>query len=266
MTQSVLAGKTALVTGASSGLGTDFARELGRLGCNVVIVARREDLLKHLQQELTGKFGINVTVVTLDLSTAEAPQALYDLLKQQNVQVDVLINNAGFGLFGLFAETSLDVELRMIQVNVTALTELTKRFAVPMLARRNGRIMNVASTAAFFPGPLMSVYYATKAYVLSFTEALANEFQGTGVTVTALCPGPTASGFQAAADLQASKLVAGKTLPTSAGVARFGWDAMMQGQVVAVHGGRNRAIVEMTRAFPRSVIRRMVRAVQDRRA
>jgi short-subunit dehydrogenase len=151
-------------------------------------------------------------------------------------------------------------------VNIVALTELTKRVLPGMVARKRGRILNLASTAAFLPGPLMAVYYATKAYVLSFSEAIATELEGTGVTVTALCPGPTASGFQGAARLGESKLVAGRKLPTAADVARFGYEATMAGHAVAVPGLTNKLTAELHRLFPRSLVRKMVQRVQEPRA
>ncbi len=179
--------------------------------------------------------------------------------------MDVLVNNAGYGVYGPFLETSLDAELAMIQVNIVALTELTKRLLPPMVARARGRILNVASTAAFFPGPLMAVYYATKAYVLSFSDAIANELEGSGVTVTVLAPGPTASGFQAAAALEESKLFAGRQLPTSREVARAGYDGVMAGRPLVVPGIANKVTIQLPRFTPRRLVARLVRRVQERR-
>jgi len=257
---------TTLITGASSGIGLELARIAAANRHDLVLVARREDKLSALARELRQSFGIKTEVVAADLADRLAPARLMARIEPLGLSIDVLVNNAGYGLYGRFAETSLDTELQMIQVNIAALTELTKRMVGPMVSRRQGRILNVASTAAFFPGPLMAVYYATKAYVLSFSEALANELQGTGVTVTALCPGPTASEFQATAKLEESRLVAGKMLATSAEVARFGWAAMMKGTVVAIPGASNRALVEATRLLPRAALRKIVRAAQERRA
>jgi len=254
-----------LITGASGGIGLELARIAAASRHDLILIARSEDKLTRLARELRKAHSINVEAVAADLADPLAGERLMSRLDPLGVSIDILINNAGFGLYGRFVDNPLDTELAMIQVNITALTELTKRFVVPMVARRKGRIMNVASTAAFFPGPLMAVYYATKAYVLSFSEALANELGGTGVTVTALCPGPTTSGFQAAAKLEESRLIAGKILATSAEVARFGWDAMMKGQVVAIYGASNRAMVAATRVVPRAALRKIVRSAQERR-
>jgi short-subunit dehydrogenase len=209
---------------------------------------------------------VHAYVIAADLSKADAPRSIVEGVSRLGLEVDVLVNNAGYGLYGPFAETSLATELDMIQVNIAALTELTKRLLPGMVARRSGRILNLASTAAFVPGPLMAVYYATKAYVLSFSEAIANELEGSGVTVTALCPGPTASGFQAAASLGESRLVSGKTLPSSRDVAQAGYDALMSGTVVYVPGVMNKLTAMSPRFTPRALIRRIVRHMQERRS
>jgi short-subunit dehydrogenase len=201
-------GKRALVTGASGGIGLEVARVLAGKGYDLALVARSGDRLEALAAELGG-----ASVVVADLSSPSAPAEVAGAIPD----VDVLVNNAGVGAYGLFADADLGATMAMVALNVGALTELTHRYLPGMLARGSGRILNVASTAAFFPGPLMSVYYATKSYVLSFSEGLAEEVRGTGVTVTALCPGPTATGFQAAADMEMSALVEGRRLPTSGG-------------------------------------------------
>jgi short-subunit dehydrogenase len=255
---------TVLITGASSGIGLELARVFAEHGHDVVLVARSEGKLQSLAAELKTR-DVRAHVIVADLSAPGAAKALVDRVRDLALEIDVLVNNAGYGVYGPFLETSLDAELAMIQVNIVALTELTKRLLPPMVARKRGKILNVASTAAFLPGPLMAVYYATKAYVLSFSEAIANELEGTGVTVTALCPGPTASGFQAAAHLEESRLVAGKTLPTSREVARAGYDALMRGTPVYVHGLSNKLTVQLPRLFPRRVITKVVRYVQERR-
>jgi uncharacterized protein len=255
---------TALITGASSGIGLELARIFAQHGHDVVLVARHEDRLRTLAAELTGR-GVRAHVVAADLAAPDAAASLVARVEALGVEVDVLVNNAGFGRYGRFVETPLDNELAMIQVNIVALTELTKRLLPAMLARRRGRIMNVASTAAFFPGPLMAVYYATKAYVLSFSEAIANELQSTGVTVTVLCPGPTESGFQAAASLEESKLVAGKKLPTARSVAQHGYDALMAGTPLIVTGLTNKLTALAPRFMPRRAMAAVVRAAQERR-
>jgi hypothetical protein len=192
-----------------------------------------------------------VAIVPVDLSRPEAPGGLAGSLSERGLEIDALVNNAGFGVFGPYLETDGERELRMIDVNVRALTALTKRFLPAMVERGRGWVMNVASTAAVQPGPWMAVYFATKAYVLHFSEALDHELKGTGVTVTALCPGGTASGFQEAAAMEDSNLVKGRRLPSSAEVARFAYDAMMNGRRVAIHGFRNRVLAESIRLTPR---------------
>jgi short-subunit dehydrogenase len=256
--------KTALITGASSGIGLELARIFAREQYRVVLVARSEKALLQLKEELEKQFGTEAVVLPADLSQAEAPQQLFEELQRRRIQVDVLVNNAGFGDFGMFAETSWTKEEQMLNLNIRALTHLTKLFLPGMVQRRSGRIMQLASTAAFQPGPLMAVYYATKAYVLSFSEAIANELQGTGVTVTALCPGPTTSGFQDAAALNESKLVKGKKLPNSAEVAEYGYRALMRGQTVAVHGLMNSLMAQSVRFTPRKLVTAMVRRMSER--
>ncbi len=243
---------TALITGASGGIGMEIARALAP-DHDLVLVARSVAKLEALADELGG-----ARVVAADLAdpagvskvVAEVPAA------------DVLVNNAGVGDFGEFATVDLDKTLAMIQLNVTSLTALTRHFLPGMLERGEGRIMNVASTASFQPGPLMAVYYATKAYVLSFSEAVAEETRGSGVTVTALCPGPTASGFQAAAEMELSPLVANRKLPSAAEVAAYGVKAMEHGDVVAVLGLVNKVMAASIRFTPRPVTRRLVHKLQ----
>jgi uncharacterized protein len=245
---------TALITGASSGIGLEVARILAR-DHDVIVAARSAEALHELATEL----GNNARVVVVDLSEPAGAAKLAAGVPD----VDVLVNCAGFGLFGDFALESQDRIDQMIVVNVVSLTALCRTYLPGMLQRGSGRILNVASTAAFQPGPLMAVYYATKAYVLSFSEALAEETRGTGVTVTALCPGPTASGFQAGAAMEQSKLVHGKKLPTSAGVAAFGVKAMQRGDVVAVPGFQNKLLAASIRFSPRPVVRRLVHKMQE---
>ena len=257
---------TTLVTGASDGIGLELARLAAAHHDDVVLVARRESRLRDLARELERQHGIRAHVVPADLARAGAASEVASHVADLGIHVDHLINNAGFGIYGGFVETPLDIELQIIQVNIVALTELTKRLLPGMVARKRGRILNVASTAAFLPGPLMAVYYATKAYVLSFSEAIANELEGTDVTVTVLCPGPTASGFQAAARLEESKLVAGRTLATSRGVAQDGYHAMLAGKTLIVSGFSNKLVAQMPRLLPRRVVAKIVRGVQERRS
>jgi len=215
---------------------------------------------------LAEEYGVRVSVLPKDLSDPSTPPQIGRDLAARGIAVDVLVNNAGFGVYGLFAETSIDRELEMIQVNVVALTHLTKLILAGMLARRLGRILNVASTAAFQPGPLMAVYYATKAYVLSFSEALANETAGTGVTVTTLCPGPTPTGFAERAGFGTSPLLPGPFVWSASAVARAGWSGMMRGKRVVVPGLANRAIVQAERFTPRRLVTAVARKLQESRA
>ena len=245
---------TAVVTGASGGIGEALARQLAGKGHRVVLVARSVDKLSALASEL----GKGTLVLAMDLAEAGSPGKVVDTVGP----IDVLVNNAGYGDFGPFAQADPTRLVQMMHLNMVCLTMLT-RLALPgMLERGHGRILNVASTAAFQPGPLMAVYYATKSYVLSLTEALAEELHGTGVTATALCPGPTASGFQAAAGMERSKLVSGRKMPSAAEVAAFGYKAMQRGDVVAVPGLRNKAMATSVRFAPRPVVRKMVHRIQ----
>jgi uncharacterized protein len=248
--------KTALITGASSGIGYEMAKLLAADGYHVAVVARSASKLDALAAELGRD---KVTVIAADLSQPGAAAAIHAQLPA----VEVLVNNAGIGDFGAFAEVDLDKSLAMMQLNMASVVALARLYLPTMVANRSGKVLNVASTAAFQPGPLMAVYYATKSFVLSFSEAISEELRGSGVTVTALCPGPTASGFQAGAEMEASKLVRGKKLPTSADVAKYAIKAMNAGKVVAVHGLRNRFMAQTPRYAPRFVVRRLVKSMQS---
>ena len=253
--------KTVLITGASSGIGLELARIFAEKKYDLVLVARNVAKLRELAQELE---NVSVTVIGKDLSQLNAAQDIYDLLKFQNKTIDVLVNNAGFGDWTFFHEANWDKQAMMIDVNVRALTQFCFLFGKEMVQRHSGKILNMASTAGFQPGPLMSVYYATKAYVLLFSEGIANEWKSFGVTVTALCPGPTASGFQAGAALEESKLVKGKKLPSAREVAQFGYDSLMKGKTVAVHGFMNRMLALAPRLMPRNFVTQTVRNMQER--
>ena len=257
--------KTALITGGSGGIGLELAKVLARNGFDIVLVARKRDTLEAAAGQLEGKFNITAHVFAADLRREEAPQAIFDFLRNENIPVEILVNNAGFGLGGEFAETDINRELEMIQVNIAALTQLTKLFLPAMIKRRSGRILNVASTAAFQPGPLMSVYYASKAYVLSFSEALAEELRDTGVTVTALCPGPTKTDFASTAKVGHSRLFTLFGVADAASVAEFGYQSMMQGKRVAIPGVRNKLVAEGHRFFPRALLTKVARMAQEKR-
>ena len=255
---------TALVTGASSGIGLELVRLFARDGYHVALVARSEEKLQEIARDLELRMGATSTVVAADLADPTAPPEIRRRLEGQGLEVDVLVNNAGYGCYGLFVETDAVDELKMIQVNVAALTQLTKLFLPGMLRRKRGAVLNVASTAAFQPGPLMAVYYATKAYVLHFSEALANELQGTGVTVTALCPGPTKTGFQAGAKMEESRLARGPWVMDAARVARAGYDGVRRGKGIVIPGLVNRLLAQSTRFTPRALVTRIVRGMQEK--
>lgn len=256
--------KTALITGASNGIGLELAKIHASKGGDLVLVARNKSKLDELKTELESQYKVSVYVIGKDLSANNSAQEVYDETTKQNIQVDFLINNAGFGVFGMFAETDWNKELQMINLNITTLTQFTKLFLQDMVKRRSGKIMNVASTAAFQSGPTMAVYYATKAYVLSFSEAVDNEVSDKGVTVTTLCPGATESGFQAAAAMEESALVKGKKLPTAKEVAEYGYVSMMKGKTVAIHGLMNYLMANSVRFTPRALVVKLTRKIQDK--
>jgi uncharacterized protein len=255
---------TALITGASNGIGLELAKIHASKGDNLVLVARNKSKLDELKAELENQYKVNVYTIGKDLSAPNAAQDVYDETNRQKIQIDYLINNAGFGDFGMFVETDWNKELQMINLNITTLTQFTKLYLQDMVKRKGGKIMNVASTAAFQSGPTMAVYYATKAYVLSFSEAVDNEVSEHGVTVTALCPGATESGFQAAAAMEESALVKGRKLPTSKEVAEYGYKAMMKGKTVAIHGLMNYLMANSVRFTPRALVVKITRKIQDK--
>jgi uncharacterized protein len=256
---------TALVTGASGGIGEELARLFAADGHDLVLVARSRDKLARLAAELEERHNVAARVLAADLARAEAPREIFEELNGAGVPVDALVNNAGFGSYGLFAETDLRSELELLQVNVVALTHLSKLFLPGMLARRSGYLMNVASTAGFQPGPLMAVYYASKAYVVSLSEALANECEGTGVTVSALCPGPTETGFVAAAGMEQSKLFERGAM-TARAVAEAGYRGMLAGRTLVIPGLRNALVARAVGMLPRKMVTKVVRGIQERRS
>ena len=249
---------TALITGASSGIGLELARIFARESYRVVLVARNEKRLEEIAQELR---PADDQVIGIDLSLPGAAEEIHSKLPK----IDVLVNNAGFGVFGKFVEKGLAEELNMMQLNMTALVILTRLYLPSMIAAGRGKIMNVASTAAFQPGPLMAIYFATKAFVLSFSEAIANELEGTGVTVTALCPGPTTSDFQARAQMQNSGLVKGRKMMDARKVAEAGYRALMAGKRIEIPGLANKLLTQSLRFSPRSMVTKMVRRMQEER-
>ncbi|MBN1634305.1 MAG: SDR family oxidoreductase [Ignavibacteria bacterium] len=256
--------KTALITGASGGIGFEMARIFAKNNTNLILVARNKNKLDELKNELENQFGVSVYTIGKDLSSRESARELYEETKKQNIPVEYLINNAGFGDFGMFTDTDWDKEERMINLNIKTLTLLTKLCIRDMAERGSGKIMNVASTAAFQPGPLMAVYCSTKSYVLNFSQAINNEVKSRGVTVTALCPGPTESGFQDASGMKESKIVTKLKMPSSKTVAEYGYKAMMKGKPVAIHGFINRMLALSVRFMPRNVVVKVTRILLDK--
>lgn len=255
---------TALITGASGGIGYELAKLFASGGYNLVLVARSGDKLAEFAAELEKAYKIQATVVVSDLALADGPDVVYSATSQAGIAVDVLVNNAGFGQFGFYVENDLQEELRQIQLNVASLTHLTKLFVRPMVERRRGRILNVASTAAFQAGPLMAVYYATKAYVLSFSGALSNELHGTGVTVTCLCPGPTTTEFHKRAAMDLSNIMKAPFMDARS-VAEIGYRAMLKGKATVIAGRMNWLAAQATRLAPRSWAAAVARKVQEGR-
>lgn len=246
--------KWVLITGASSGIGAELAKICAMHRLNIVLVARTEKALRTLATELKQTSKVEVIVIPADLSDFASVKRVVTQLTRRGITIDYLVNNAGFGDFGRFVETSWDKEVQMLDLNIKALTYLTKIYAAEMVGRGVGRIVNVASGAAFQPGPMMAVYFATKAYVLHLSEAIAEELVGTGVTVTALCPGPTESNFWATANKQGGLAFMGRHMPSSAAVAAYGYQAMMRGDRVAIYGFTNRLGAFLVRLAPRRLV------------
>jgi uncharacterized protein len=255
---------TALITGASSGIGYELAKLFAGDRYNLVLVARSGDKLNQVASHLREQFAVNVEAIALDLAEDESVKMLFEHLKAEKLEVDVLVNNAGFGVFGEFAEMPEEEILGQVQLNVVALTHLTRLFLPAMIARRQGKIMNVASTAAFQPGPLMAVYYATKAYVLSFSEALANEVDGTGVVVSCFCPGATDTGFQKRAGIENSRLFKKIGAMNVETVARDGYRGLMAGKTLVISGTRNWLVAESVRFAPRKWVTAISRWVAEK--
>ena len=248
----------ALVTGASSGIGYELTKVLAREGHDVALVARSADQLEKIAADLRDDFGVRAVVVAADLADSDSPDLIYAQLREADFTVNVLVNNAGFGSMGRFATSDTAAQVDMVGVNVTALTHLTRLYSAEMVERGAGRILNVASTAAFQPGPFMAVYFATKAYVLSFSEALAEELRGTGVTVTALCPGPTVTGFQKRASMEKAPVGGRMVTGDAASVARAGYAGLSKGRRLVIPGLFNRVGTMLPRFFPRGLATRIV--------
>lgn len=251
--------RTALVTGASGGIGLEFAKLLADGDHDLILVARSSAKLEEIAAGFRAKYGIVVNCIAKDLSQPNAGLELYE----QARHCDVLVNNAGFATYGKFAESDLADDLQELQLNIVTLTELTRLFLPGMIAQKWGRVLNVASTAAFLPGPLMAVYYASKAYVLSFSGAIANELRGTGVTVTCLAPGATETGFQERARMGDVPLFRVAVADASS-VAKAGYSAMKKGKPLVIPGLKNKVLVFSTKVSPRSLVTKVSRAAIER--
>jgi len=249
----------ALITGASGGIGLELARLFAREHYEVVLVARNETRLEEIAGELRSNHHESVEVIAKDLSL---PDAVADV-KRRSGHVDVLVNNAGFGLYGKFTDFSAEDDLNLMHLNMDALVLLTQAFLPEMIQAGSGRILNVASTAAFQAGPLMALYYASKAFVLHFSEAIGNELEGTGVTVTTLCPGPTETGFQARAAMEDARLMK-MGMMSAKDVAEAGYRGLMAGKSIVIPGVRNRLTAELVRFAPRKLVTKIARKIQEK--
>jgi short-subunit dehydrogenase len=255
--------KTALVTGASSGIGSEFARVLAEHGRNVVLVARRAERLEQRAANLTERYGVRAVAIPADLSQPNAAQRLYAELARREIQIDILINSAGFNVYGPFMQSDPEQEMHMLQVNLLAVVALTKLLARDMVARGWGRILNLGSTGSFAPAPLDSLYAASKAFILSFSEAIAEEFKGTGVSVTVLCPGPTSTEFAAAAGMSDTTIFSGR-LMSAKEVVSIGYAALMRGQTTVITGLANKLQVWSMRFAPRAFVVRVAKGLMSR--
>ena len=257
--------RTARITGASSGFGREFAKIFAQDGFNLVLVARRTEEMLRIKEELEKKYGIQVLVITKDLSKADAAEEIFAETQSRNIHIDILVNNAGVGTLGNFADTEKEKAQNMISLNVYSLVTLTHLYLQPMLQKGFGRILNVASIAGFAPGPGMAVYYAGKAFVLNFSDALSTELKGTGVTVTALCPGPVNTGFADAAGFKKNILFSGKEDGKAAKVSRYGYEMMQRGRPIAVPGAVCKMGAFATRLVPRGFAKQFIYKVQTSR-
>ena len=253
----------ALITGASLGIGRAFAHIFARNQFDLVLTARSETQLDSLAAELKQSTGRRVLTISQDLSAPGASEKVFEDVSRSGLTVDALINNAGFGTLGRFWETDRQQQLQMVQLNITALTDLTRLLLPSMIERRRGRILNVASTAAFQPGPLMSVYYASKAYVLSFSQAIHNEARPYGITVTCLCPGPTKTEFAQRAGMNATRLFASGMAMSAEQVAQIGYRAMMRGRPLVIAGRLNALGAFLTRFAPMRLTAALARRMQE---
>lgn len=259
------AGPTALVTGASGGIGYELARLLAQDGHNLILVSRNQTRLEKAAEDIENECGNRVAVLAKDLAAPESPVELFDAIRETRVEIDVLVNNAGFGINGAFHERPLQEQIEMVQLNTTSLVHLTGLFLPEMVARQRGKIVNISSIAGFQPGPFMAIYYATKAFVTSFSEAIAAELIDTGVTVTAVCPGPTVTDFQKRAGNEDSNLNRGYMMMDAPTVARIAYNGVKKNKTLVITGARNKLLVYGGRLLPRSVVINMTRSLNQHR-
>ena len=257
-----MASRTVLITGASSGIGRAFAHLFARDGYRVVLTARHATTLETLRSELVAMYKAEAHDNSVDRATVGGADLLHAQLLHDRLSVDVVVNNAGFGMQGPFVELPLERQLQMMTLNMTSLVALTRLLTPSMVQRRHGGVINVASTAGFQPGPLMAVYYATKAFVVSFTEAISDELKDSGVVVTCLAPGPTSTGFAAEAGVTHARLFQGDVMSAEE-VARIGYDGWQHGKSLVIAGAQNRRRYWLVRILPRSVVRRAARAMNS---
>lgn len=253
--------KTVLITGASGGIGLELARCFAADHYDLVLTSRDEEKLRLAAQMLEQEYSASVTTLAFDLSQPGSASQLFAELQQKQIEISALVNNAGFGDYGFFADCELEKQEQMIAVNIAALTQLTRLFLPAMIGRKSGHILNLASTAAFFPGPLMSVYFASKAYVLSFSQALSNELQNSGVTCSCLCPGPTQTDFQNRAAMRQSRLMQGAMMDAKT-VAQIGYDGLNKGRNLIVAGRWNRILIQAQRIFSQKQLAKIIRGAQ----
>ena len=253
----------ALITGASTGIGREMADLAARDGYDVVLVARSDKVLQAVAADIRQKWNKQVLVLAKDLTQVNAAREIFNAVTEARADVQILVNNAGFGLVGRLWQLEEQQLLDMVQLNVTALTDMTRLFLPSLIQKKYGRIMNVSSTAAFQPGPLMAVYYATKAYVLSFSEAVHNEAQDFGVSVTCLCPGPTLTEFDKRAGVSNTKLFTSGRVMSARKVAEIGWDGMKRGKPLVITGAKNRLLAFLTRFAPIQLTASMARKMQQ---
>lgn len=256
--------QTALITGATSGIGCELSKLFARNGYNLVLIARNKQRLESFANDLSQKFSVSALAIAKDLSAVSSPGEIFSELQSNSITVDILVNNAGFNEYGPFSDTDLHKEMQMIQLNIGSLISLTKMALPQMIAQKHGKILNVGSTGSFVPGPLNAVYCATKAFVLSFSEAVAEELKGTGVTVTTLCPGATKTEFAQRANITDIKLFQGKVMDSKK-VAEIGYNALMQEKTTIVAGCANTLTVLSTRFMPRKKVTKMVKQMMIRK-